>query len=146
MKCADLVIQDHVILRRALDILDALVRKLERGERIEITNGLTVLTLSRLFAIEYHQMTQETTRHPALLSLAPHESPAQHMLFEHAEQRTLLSALDTALSSRRGAEFVRASRALAVLLRNHFDREDNVLRNFKECISTEEDEAVAAEI
>jgi hemerythrin-like domain-containing protein len=147
MKCTEIVIQDHVILRRALEILDTLVRKMERGERIEIADALTVLKFIRLFGVEYHQTIEEKILFPALLSAAPQESPARHMMFEHADHRTLLGAIDVALSQRKGREFVKSARTLIVLLRNHFDREDQFLRTFEAAtLSKEADDAVFGEI
>ena len=55
MKCAELVMQDHVILRRGLDIVDAMLRKLAHGERIEIADVTSVLKFLRLFGDGYHQ-------------------------------------------------------------------------------------------
>ena len=55
MKCTDLVVQDHIALRRALDILDGMINKLEHGDRIEIADAAKILKFLRVFGIEYHQ-------------------------------------------------------------------------------------------
>jgi len=147
MKCTEIIMQDHVTLRRALQILDTLVRKMERGERIEIADAVTVLKFIRLFGVEYHQTIEEKILFPALLSVAPQETPARHMLFEHSDHRTLLGAIDSALSQRKGIEFAKNVRTLVMLLRNHYDREDQFLRSLEAAgLPKEADDAVFAEI
>jgi hemerythrin-like domain-containing protein len=141
------VVQDHVILRRALDILEGMVQKLEHGDRIEIADALTIAQFIKLFGVEYHQAMEEKVVFPALLRGAPQDSPLRHMLFEHTEQRALLAAMDNALNMRKGTDFVRNARGLIVLLRSHFDREDMSLRSIaKEAFSQQEDDTVVAEI
>ena|SRR2546427_2678365 len=54
MKCTELIMQDHTILRRGLDILDGMGKKLDDGERIELADATTLLPFFRVFG-EYHQ-------------------------------------------------------------------------------------------
>ena len=145
MKCIELVVQDHVILRRALDILDGMVQRLEHGERIEIADAISVALFIRLFGVEYHQTMEERILFPALLHGAPNDSPLRQMLMEHTEQRALLATMDNALKVRKGADFVRNALAVIALLRNHFDREDSSLREIAS-FSKEEDDALVAEV
>ena len=72
MKCTEIVIQDHVLIRRGLDIIDAMLKKLEDGLRIEIFDAATILKFLRLFGDQYHQVMEETVLFPALLRAAPH--------------------------------------------------------------------------
>ena len=96
MKCEDVVIQDHLALRRSLDILDGMIKKLEHGERIEIAQATNLLKSLRSFG------------------------------FENPEQQTRLTATENALSSKKGMEFVRNARALISLLRNPSDQNEIV--------------------
>jgi hemerythrin-like domain-containing protein len=145
MKCTELVIQDHAFLRRALDILDGMIQKLEHGERIEIADAMTVARFIRLFGVEYQQTMEEKVFFPALLRGAPQDSPLHHVVFEHTEQRALLTAMDNALNMRKGTEFVRTARGMIALLRGHFDREDSSLREMTS-LPKEEDDALVAEV
>ena len=79
----------------ALGILDGMVHRLEHGERIEIADAITIVKFIRLLGVD-----------------------------EHSEQHALLSAIDNALILRKGFDFVRNSRGLIGLLRDHFDNED----------------------
>ena len=68
------------------------------------------------------------------------------MILEHAEQRRLLSHINDALKSKRAMDFVRMSRRLAQLFRNHFDEEDVILCDLAErSLSIEEDTMIVTE-
>ena len=147
MKCIEFVVEDHAILRRALEILDGMVRKLEDGERIEIADVVTVVEFVRHFGVEYHQTIEEKILLPALLRAVPQEAPVGQMLSEHGEQRELVETIGDALRSKRGKDFARDSRRLTLLFRNHLDQSESVLRRMAEgALSTEEDSSVAAEL
>ena len=146
MKCTELVLQDHVMLRRGLDILDGMVKKLEDGERIEIADVVSILKFLRLFGDQYHQSMEENVLFPALLCANPDESPLSQMLTEHGEERSLVSAIENALKFKVGIDFVKSSRRLSVLLRNHLDKEESVFRRFADLtLSAAEDKIIVAE-
>jgi hemerythrin-like domain-containing protein len=146
MKCTDLVIQDHAILRRGLSILDGMVRKLEDGARIEIADVVSIMKFLRLFGDQYHQNMEENILFPALMCAAPQESPLTQILSEHSEERRLVNAIENALKFKVGTDFVRSSRQLSVLLRSHLDKEDTVLGLIAEkALSAAEDNLIVAE-
>ena len=111
MKCTEWIVQDHINLRRALDILDAMINKLERSERIEIADAWTVLKFITVFGVEY---------------------PIRQNVVEQNELRAMLSAIDEALKSRRGIQFVRQARELIELVKNQLERGSDVLPLFGE--------------
>jgi hemerythrin-like domain-containing protein len=146
MKCTELVMQDHAILRRGLDIVDGMLKKLEDGERIEIADVITVLKFLRLFGDQYHQTVEENALFPALLRAAPEESALRQLVSEHGDERTLVVEIEDALMSRRGMDFFRSSRRLTAILRNHFEQEDTILHDLAEhWLSKEQDDEVVAE-
>ena len=71
MKCTEILLQDHIIIRRALDIVDGMLRKLDEGQRIEIYDAATILKFLRVFGDQYHQAMEETVLFPALLVAVP---------------------------------------------------------------------------
>src|SRR5205823_13370764 len=97
MKSTELVIYDHLILRRGLDILDGMVKKLEKGERIEIADITVILKFLRVFGDEYHQSMEEQALFPALQRAAPQQGALTHMLREHRAARALVAGIDDAL-------------------------------------------------
>ena len=143
MKCVELITQDHVLLRRALDILEAMINKMERDERIEIADAVGVLKFIKTFGIEYHQIMEESVVYPTLLRDAAQDTTVRNMLFEHTEQQELISAIEVGLQIRKGIQFVRYSNGLVMLMRAHLDREDAVLRSLgKTWLSEEEDDVI----
>src|SRR2546425_3934742 len=127
MKCIDLIVQDHIVLRRALDIVDRMLAKLEYGERIEIADAATVLTFLRLFGHEYHEAMEETVLFPALLRAVGQEGPLHQLVHEHGEERMLVLDIEDAVKCRRGMDFLRNSRRLTAQLKNHFEKENVIL-------------------
>jgi hemerythrin-like domain-containing protein len=146
MKCIEVVIQDHAIIRKGLDILDTMVTAMEDGGRIEIADAARMVSFLHAFADEYHQTTEENMLFPLLLRATPDDNPLHQMTLEHTEERRLLSHIDDALKSKRAMDFVRMSRRLAMLLRNHFNEEDVVLYELGErALSNEEDTMIVTE-
>jgi hemerythrin-like domain-containing protein len=146
MQCTDLISQDHVILRRVLDILDGMVKKLEDGERIEIADVTAILKFLRFFGDEYHQNMEERILFPALLRTTQQEGSLRQIFREHSEERAVAADIEAALNPKRGRAFVQSSRRLILLLRNHLDKEDACLPDIAErALSNEEDELVVAE-
>jgi hemerythrin-like domain-containing protein len=146
MKCTELVIQDHVVIRRGLDILDGMLTKLEGGERIEIADVSAILKFLQAFGDEYHQAMEETVLFPALMRSAPGGNPIHLMVMEHGEDRALVTRITEALAVRRVVDFVYSSRRLCMLLRKHIDREDGVLSDLaSELLSKDEDSMLVAE-
>lgn len=97
MNCTELLTGDHVVLRRGLDILDGMMKKLEDGERIEIADVKAVFKF------------------------------LQVMVLVHGDERALMAWIVDAFEARRVADFVFSSRRLSLILRNHIDKEDAVL-------------------
>jgi len=146
MKCIDLIIQDHATIRKGLDILDMMVTAMEEGGRIEIADAVGMVNFLQLFADEYHQRMEENILFPLLLRATPDDNPLQQMILDHAEERTLLSHIDAALRAKRAMDFVRMSRRLGQLLKNHLNEEDMVLYDLAErSLSIEEDTTVVTE-
>ena len=93
MKCTELVIRDHVVIRRGLDILDGMMKKLEDRERIEITDVNAVFRFLQVFGDEYHQSVEEKVLFPLLVRATPQGSPIHQMVSEHGEERALVAWL-----------------------------------------------------
>ena len=141
MKCTELVIKDHIVLRRGLDVVDGMLQKLEHGQRIEIFDATVMLKFLRLFGDQYHQAMEENLLFPALLAAAPDECPLHQFVAEHGDERILVAEIEDALMSRKGMAFFRSSRRLTGLLRAHCDREESILGQLAErFLSVEQDE------
>jgi hemerythrin-like domain-containing protein len=148
MMCSELVIHDHMVLRRALDILDGMVQKMETGGRIEIADASVLLEFFRRFGAEYHQSAVESVLFPALQSAAEQAGgqSLRTITLEHAEERLMFSRMQDALWARRGADFVRSARLFSKIQRAHYRKEDAVVLGLVEKhLSDEDDEAKSRE-
>ena len=145
MKCTELIVQDHALLRRCLDIVDGMLKRLEEGERIEIADVSTILKFLRLFGDQYHQSMEEQILFPAMLEVAPGETELRQFVTDHGSERTLVVQIEEMLMSRRGMAFFRSARQLTALLRHHCDMEEIILRQLAEqYLSKEQDDAIFA--
>jgi hemerythrin-like domain-containing protein len=145
MKCLEIVLQDHGLLRRGLDIIDGMLKRLEDGQRIEIADVIVVLKFLRLFGDQYHQVMEEQVLFPALLNAAPDETALRQLMSDHGSERTLVIEIEETLVSRKGMAFFRSARHLTALLRHHCDKEEAILSDLAECLSQDEDRAIVAE-
>jgi hemerythrin-like domain-containing protein len=146
MKCTELVIGDHILIRRGLTIVDGMLKKLEDGQRIEILDAATILKFLRLFGDQYHQAMEENVLFPALLRVAPRNTTLRQLVSEHGDERLLVAQIEEALMSKRGMVFFRSSRQLTTLLRDHCNREEAILSSLAEPgLPVEQDEAIVAE-
>lgn len=146
MQCIEIVIQDHIVIRRGLDIVDGMLKRLEDGQRIEIQDAVTMLKFLRLFGDQYHQAMEEGVLFPALLLARPDDQALVQLASEHGHERTLAEEIEEALTSRRGMAFYRSSRELTGLLRKHCEREEAVVSNLAaDCLSKEQDADIVAE-
>jgi hemerythrin-like domain-containing protein len=141
MKTTELVTRDHAIMRRGLDVVDGMLRKLEEGQRIEIADITTILKFLRLFGDQYHQSMEDTLLFPWLLKSASDEPAVRQFIMEHHDERALVAEVEEALLSRKVTAFLQTSRRLTAMLRDHFDKEDDLLARLDI-----EDEKMAAQI
>src|SRR6266511_1663003 len=144
MKCTDLLIQDHKIILRALDILDHMAVRVENDQPVESADVESILRFLLTFADDYHQMKEESALFPELMrTSAAQEGPLRQMLFEHDQERSLVEGLEDALYTKKGAEFVYFANRLTALLRNHIRKEDDIVFEIVErALSSEQDEKV----
>jgi hemerythrin-like domain-containing protein len=143
MKCVELVLQDHAVLGRGLNIIDGMLKQLEDGRRIEIADVTSVLQFLRVFGDQYHQIKEEEILFPALLKAAPDHTALRQLVSEHGNERTLVIEIEETLISRKGMAFFRSARHLTALLRHHCDKEEVIVGDLAErCLSKEQDEAI----
>ncbi|HLH29628.1 MAG TPA: hemerythrin domain-containing protein [Terriglobia bacterium] len=146
MKCTELILEDHTLLRRGLAVVDGMLQKLEDGQRIEIYDASTILKFLRLFGDQYHQAMEESVLFPALLRAAPNNAVLREFVTDHGHERILMAQIEEALTAKRGMVFFRSSRELTALLRTHCNSEESILEDLAgRCLSEEQDESVHRE-
>src|SRR5437867_2974826 len=147
MKCTDLLVQDHKVILRALDVLEHMAKRVESDQRVDAEDVETILRFLRTFADGHHQAREESALFPELRRTAPaNEGPLCQMIFEHNQERSLVEGLEDAMHTKKGMEFVYFANRLTQLIRTHIHKEDNILFPIAEgLLSAEQDERITAE-
>ena len=147
MKCTDLLIQDHKVILRCLDVLQQMATNVEKGEHPAEEDVVKLLRFLRVFADENHQLKEESALFPELRRVCcAQEGPLRQMLFEHDQERSLVEAIEDSLYTRNGVDFAHFANRLAGLIRNHIYKEDHILFEIVDrSLSPEQDEKVVAE-
>src|SRR5262245_744423 len=148
MKCTDILIQDHKTILRALDVLDKMAARTEKGETVEPEHVETLLRFLRTFADDHHQVKEESVLFPELLQTSlGNDGRLRQMRYEHDQERSLVEGLEDALRTKKGWDFVHFAKWLGLLIRTHIYKEDNILFELAErSFSQEQDDQVTAEL
>jgi hemerythrin-like domain-containing protein len=146
MKCTDLLIQDHKIILRALDVLQQMARRVEEGNTLDREDVEAILRFLRAFADDHHQVKEESALFPELRRTCCTQDPAlKQMLFEHDQERSLVEGMEDALYTKKHAEFVHFADRLVSLIRNHIRKEDTILFDIVDrLLAPEQDEKVVS--
>jgi hemerythrin-like domain-containing protein len=144
MKSADFLTQEHKIILRALDVLDAMSSSIEKNEVVDQPDIDKILEFLRWFADAHHQAKEETILFPALTrAAASQDRPVEHMTLEHDQERSLIEEMERDLRLAKLSEFVSTANRLSSTLRNHIYKEDRILFETAAAIlSPSEDDAV----
>jgi hemerythrin-like domain-containing protein len=129
MDAIDQLYEDHERILEALDTLEALTEFAVTQRTLDRGDALTLVSFFRTFLDEAHHGKEEQVLFPALeaVGFSPHFGPVAVMLAEHDEGRTLLRATETAAESLDVASFFGAARAYSSLLRQHIEKENQIL-------------------
>jgi hemerythrin-like domain-containing protein len=128
MKSTDFLTQEHKLILRALDVLDAVASLAAAGTKPEEEDVDNILEFLRWFADAHHQAKEETVLFPVLKSSASAADRAvQHMIFEHGQERSGIEELETHLRVGQTSDFVSSAGQLSSRLRNHIYKEDQIL-------------------
>jgi hemerythrin-like domain-containing protein len=132
----DVLRDEHAIILRGLDVLETAARQVEDGRDAPDGWWADVLAWFRLFADRNHHGKEETALFPAMVKAgAPAEGgPIDVMLEEHVRGRALLQAV----AERTSIERARAARHYAQFLRDHIDKEHEVVFPLAEAVLDEQ--------
>lgn len=127
MKCTNLLRQDHIVILRALNVLQAMVER-KNGEAIDQDDATTLLRFVRTFSDEHHHLKEEGVLFPEVMRTSEAQGgPLRHLLFEHNQERSLVEGLEDALHTGKGSDFVLFANRLTDRVRNHIQKEDSIL-------------------
>ena len=123
-----ILVDEHTVILRALDLLEAGVSRLEAGTAPPEAWWQNLVAWLRGFADETHHGKEERLLFPAMSragGLPCGGDPIAVMLHEHVEGRMLVTAIANGAAD--AARRARAGHAFAGLLRAHIDKENLIL-------------------
>jgi hemerythrin-like domain-containing protein len=148
MKSTNYLIQEHKIILRALDVLDAMSAGVEAKQELDERDVDELLDFLRWFGDAHHQAKEETILFPALKTVAAAQArPVEHMTLEHNQERALIEELEKNVRLRKLSDFVSSANRLSSVLRNHIYKEDEILFETADSIfDAQEDGAVLEQL
>ena len=143
MKCTPLLSMDHIVILRALGLLQVVARHVARDDGGASSDAKTLLGFFREFADRSHHAKEESFLFPRLMKAGmPVEGgPLGVMLFEHDQGRALVANMSESLDRGDGPAFQRYAEGYSQLLVEHIEKEDKVLFVMTESALTEQDDA-----
>jgi hemerythrin-like domain-containing protein len=131
----DVLRDEHAIILRGLDVLEAAARQAEDGRDPPDRWWADVLAWFQGFAEGNHHAKEDTALFPAMIKAgAPAEGgPIDVMLEEHVQGRALLQAM----ARNAPEERARAARHYAQFLRDHIDKEHGFVFPLAEAVLDE---------
>jgi len=135
----DLLRDEHRVILRALDALERAADRLARGAALPDGWWESAVAWLRAFADAGHHAKEERSLFPALVKAGvPSDGgPIGVMLAEHEEGRGYVRAMAEGPDARRAS----AAREYASLLRQHIDKENDVLFAIAEAVLDEQAQA-----
>ncbi len=121
---------EHQAILSSLQILDTLVRRIDRGLDVQRRDIHDFIGFLKEFADKCHHGKEEGILFPALAKagMAEKDGPIGVMLSEHAKGRELIKEMETAVSGKEDhARFTNAAKQYSSLLQAHIVKENTVL-------------------
>ncbi len=135
MKAIDILVEEHRVIERVLDLLEAAAKKLENGQYVPPEFFLLAVDFIRGFADGCHHQKEEGVLFVRMQAqgIPTDGCPLGVMLAEHALARQYTRALLTAAQDLHAGDMsavnraIQSSRSYVALLRQHIFKEDNIL-------------------
>ena len=123
----DVLRDEHAVILRALDVLEAAARRLTSGAALPDRWWPEIIDWLRGFADRNHHAKEERALFPAMVKAGVPEQggPIGVMLAEHAEGRALIQAMATEPAT--PGERAASAQRYVQLLRAHIAKENDVL-------------------
>ncbi len=134
MRAIDVLMEEHRVIERVLDALEAGAGRLQRGEPVRPGFFLDVADFAAGFADGCHHHKEEGVLFPAMQgSGEPTGGPVAALLEEHVEGRRYVRRIRDAVAALEGGDpaaaghLTAAANGYAALLRGHIEMEDEAV-------------------
>jgi Uncharacterized conserved protein len=148
LSCTDHLIQEHRLILRSVYVLQAMAEQAGNGKMPEDEDVDKLLHFLKRFADDHHQGKEEAVLFPCLREAnAGPNNALRMMMFEHEQERSLVTGLEDALRTHKNEDFAYYGGRLAEVLSTHIYKEDNILFTLVErTISRDMDARIAREM
>lgn len=134
MSVTELLKEEHKEIKLMMNILEEICKKLQSGEQINAEHLEQIVDFFKTFADKSHHAKEEDLLFPEMEKAGiPREGgPIGCMLSEHDQGRTFIQKLNTAIIKYKNEkksidQIVENAHGYINLLRQHIDKEDNIL-------------------
>ncbi|MEL9941068.1 MAG: hemerythrin domain-containing protein [Ignisphaera sp.] len=135
LRSIELLMNDHRVIEKALQLLENSVIKLQQGKNVDRKVFETLITFFKLFADRCHHGKEESAFFPTLerLGIPKEGGPIGVMLYEHDMGRRYIKNLEDSIEKFYSGDasalqdIVENAYGYINLLRNHIFKEDNIL-------------------
>ncbi len=126
----DDLMHEHDVILTALQILNAICKRIELNQFIEINEIRNFIDFIKEFADKCHHGKEEGHLFPAMIAagFSMEAGPVAVMLQEHTEGRNWIAQIDESLKpTLNSTSFLRAARGYTNLLGAHIQKENEIL-------------------
>jgi hemerythrin-like domain-containing protein len=149
MRATALLREDHKQILRALNILERMSARAQRGGGLEESDLEHILQFLHGFADRHHQGKEEGVFFPSLLKdrSQKHYPELCKAIFEHDRERSLVEGLQDSARTRNTKDFVYYANRLIAVLREHIEKEERILFELADStLSGAEDDRVVTDM
>ncbi len=131
MKPTDILKDEHRVILKALDIIDFISELVEKGGSYAVEDIRRLIDFIRNFADRCHHAKEENLLFKSMVEYGVPEKggPIEVMLYEHELGRKYVKNMEKALIDKTPSvvTFINNARLYTSLLREHINKEDNIL-------------------
>lgn len=153
MTLTSTLVEEHKLIKRMIDVLEKAANSLENGNEINPIIFEQAADFIRNFADKFHHAKEEDILFKEMIKkgMPEKDSPIEAMLIEHEQGRNFVKGIIKATGElKKGdekatAEIVKNARGYTELLREHIDKEDNILYPLAERMLAGEEDRIKKE-
>ncbi|HOD27735.1 MAG TPA: hemerythrin domain-containing protein [Syntrophales bacterium] len=124
------LMHEHDAILFSLKVLEEICRRVESQKDALVKDITDLIDFLKLFADKCHHGKEEGFLFPALKEVGiPEDGPIGVMLAEHTQGRNFIKQMQESLTDKmfRTEDFVKSARGYIALLRDHIEKENNIL-------------------
>ncbi len=148
MNVTQQLIDEHECIKSMLSIIEKIVNDIEKGKELNIGHFDSILDFIQGFADKNHHHKEEDILFPAMVKQGvPNEGgPIAVMLHEHQSGRNYVKGMNDAFDAYKNGDKTAVSEIISnalnyvQLLRNHIEKENNILFKMAEKVLNEEEQ------